>query len=283
MKIFRRWLQKPVQQNPGAVAPVPLPPAMPAPVPSARPVPLRSAGLGSAPAFDRTPDKPEPFGYKVSWFAVRTADPALVLDALELGAGTPANWASGLAAVYARGEDRWVFISPPLNGWVMAISTDWPYPTIETQQEIGRKFDLLFSRLMKRFDDVQFFGRHRVSDFATWARAVNGEPKRLFGWIGSNGEVFMNFGDQTPEEAKLGLVDLTGLSLQDSTDAIFKAAEEDGEKQDAGEESARRAFPDEDVVVELAGLWSIDPSMLHEQDIPPGVGLAARLPNALRQ
>ena len=136
---------------------------------------------------------------------------------------------------------------------------------------------------MKRFGDVQFFGSHRVSDFATWARAVDGKPIRLFGWNGSNGEVFMNFGGQTPEEAKLGLVDLTALSPRDSTDAIFKAAEEDNEKEDAGEETARRAFPDEEIVVELAGLWSIDPSMLHEQDFPPGVGLAAHLPDALRQ
>jgi len=214
---------------------------------------------------------------------VRAADPATVLNALELEPGTPANWSSGLAAMYARGEDQWVFVSPPVSGWVMAVSTSWPYPTAETHHDIGKKFDLLFSRLMKRFDDVQFFGSHRVVDFAAWARAVDGKPIRLFGWSGCNGEVFMNSGSQTPEEAKLGLVDLSGLSLQDSTDAIFKAAEEDGEKEDAGEESTRRAFPNEDVVVELAGLWSIDPSMLHEQDVPPGVGLTARLPNALRQ
>lgn len=267
MKIFRRWLQETPRRSPATETPVP----------------LRSAGSESLPSFDQTPDKPEPFGYKVSWFAVKAADPVLVLDALGLGAGIPANWSSGLAAMYARGENAWVFISPPLNGWVLAISTDWPYPTIATHREIGKKFDLLFSRLMKRFDDVQFFGSHRVSDFATWARAVNGEPRRLFGWIGSNGEVFMNFGGQTPEEARLGLVDLTGLSPEDATNKIFEAAEEDDGKEDTGEEAARRAFPDEEVVVDLAALWSIDPTRLPDQDFPPSAGLAARLPNDLRQ
>jgi hypothetical protein len=36
-------------------------------------------------------------------------------------------------------------------------------------------------------------------------------------------------------------------------------------------------------VVELAALWSIDPSRLEEQDHPVGLGLAARLPNDLKQ
>ena len=77
---------------------------------------------------------------------MQTADPATVLDALELGPGTPANWSSGLAAMYARGEDQWVFVSPPLNGWVMAISTHWPYPTTEAHHDIGKKFNFSFSR-----------------------------------------------------------------------------------------------------------------------------------------
>ena len=43
------------------------------------------------PKFAQTPDKPEPFGYKVSWFAVKASDPALVLDALAFGEGTQAQ------------------------------------------------------------------------------------------------------------------------------------------------------------------------------------------------
>src|SRR5215471_10502176 len=59
---------------------------------------LAPAGCSVMPSFDQTPDKPQSFGYKVSWFAVEASDPALVLDALGLEKGTPANWASGLAA-----------------------------------------------------------------------------------------------------------------------------------------------------------------------------------------
>lgn len=249
------------------------------------------------PTFDQTPDQPEAFGYKVSWFALKTSDPRAVLAALELGEATQANWSSGLAAAYGRAprDDQWVFVSPPIGGWVLAISQAWPYPNVETRSDLGARFDVLLSRLMKQFDDVQFFGSHRVADFAAWARALNGEPKRIFAYGG--GEVLINFGDQTLEEAKLGLVNLTGLSPRDAGDAIFKVAEAQGDEEEGlvasglsyaealakVHENGRQPFPEEEDVVDLAALWSIDPTQLEDQDYPPGLGLVARLPEDLRQ
>src|SRR5262249_34409435 len=109
--------------------------------------------------------------------------------------------------------------------------------------------------------------------------------------------VMTNVGEQTPEEAKLGLANLSGLSPSDATDKIFaiegeQAAEED--KLVASGLSRREAlrvvrknlgggFPTETDVVELAALWSIDPTGLDDQDHPPGLGLAVRLPQHLRQ
>lgn len=246
------------------------------------------------PSFNQTPDEPEPFGYKISWFALKASDPASVVDALELGEPKPTNWASGLAAVYER-SDPWVFVSPPVGGWILAVSSSLPYPTAETHHDIGRKFDVVFSRLMKLFDDVQFFGSHRVSDFAAWVRALKGKPTRILAYAG--GPVLMNFGDQTVEEAKLGLADLSGLSPADAEDKIFTIAEEQDAEADrlvasglSRREALARirqngghAFPDENDVVGLAGLWSVDPTQLSNQDHPLDVGLAARLPENLRQ
>src|SRR5579872_6833851 len=81
------------------------------------------------PSFDQTPDAPKPFGFKVSWFAVQATDPASVLDALEFGEATPANWASGIAAAYWDGpsNDRWVFVSPAVGGWVLVVGSYLPY------------------------------------------------------------------------------------------------------------------------------------------------------------
>jgi len=71
------------------------------------------------PSFDQTPDKPQSFGYKVSWFAVKTSDTASVLDALEFGEAMPANWASGIAGALPF-EGPWVFAShrSPAGSWL---------------------------------------------------------------------------------------------------------------------------------------------------------------------
>jgi len=248
-------------------------------------------------SFDQAPDRPQSFGYKVSWFAVRASDTAAVIGALEIKDAVPANWASGLAAAnpdtFSPDGNRWLFIAPPINGWVLAVGSWLPYPTAETHHDIGAKFDTMFAVLMRRFDEVQFFGSHRVSDYCAWARAINGEPVRIFAY---GGEVLMNLGDQTPEEAKLGLPDLSGLSLSDAEDKLFTVAEEldaeqerlvaSGLSQDEAYERVygdRHAFPTDEDVVALAALWSIDPTRLSEGDHAPGLGLVVRLPEDMRQ
>jgi hypothetical protein len=244
------------------------------------------------PSFDQTPDKPKAFGFKVNWFAVKASDPAAVLDALGFAAPEPANWASGLAVMY--GDDPWVFASPPLKGWVLVAGLWLPYPTNETHLDIGNRFDELFSRLTKRFDDVQFFGSYRVVGFVTWARALNGKPIRVFSYAD---EIMANVGEQTAEEAKLGFANLGGLSPSDALDEMFRIAEEQSNEQEAlvatgfshrearaiVRQKGRDAIPDEIDVVELAALWSINPSRLEDQDYPPSLGLAARLPRNLSQ
>src|SRR5262249_20631 len=153
---------------------------------------MQQTARTAMPSFDQTPDKPRPFGYKVSWFAVKTADPAAVLAALEIGEAVPANWASGIEPAYSNRDPHTRhtsrFVSAPINGWVLGVSSWLPYPVAEEAQmepphdEIGRKFDVLFSRLMSRFGDVQFFGSHRGVGFVTWTRAVDGKPVRIFGF-----------------------------------------------------------------------------------------------------
>lgn len=257
-------------------------------------------------SFDQTPDEPEPFGFKVSWFAIKASDPATILEALEFGDATPTNWESGLAAVYSRGSSRdgnsWVFISPPISGWIFAVSTSWPYPVAiesesqtEYQHDIGRRFDVLFSRLMKKFDDVQFFGSHRVSGFVTWTRALNGKAMRIFGY--ADGQLLANVGEQTPEEAKLVFANFSGLSPSDAESRMFELAKAQHAEEDkliaSGlsrreararlHQTRRDAIPDEKDVIDLAALWSIDPNQLLDQDDPLSVGLAARLPQNLAQ
>lgn len=251
------------------------------------------------PSFDQRPDAPRPFGFKISWFAVKASDPTSVLDALEFSETAPTNWASGLAAAYGdpQNSDSWVFASPPVGGWILMAGSSLPYPTHETHHDIGRRFDELFYRLMNWFDDVHFFGSHRVVEFAAWARALKGQRPRIFAYLGEIGEVLANVGEQTSEEAKLGFANLSGLSPSDATNKLFATAEEQAveesglvasglsprEARTRIRQKGRHAFPKETDVTELAALWSIDPSRLSDQDHPLGLGLAARLPEDLAQ
>jgi len=176
--------------------------------------------------------------------------------------------------------DRWRHEDPGIAPIDNRVSL--PYPTAETHHNIGEKFDALFSRLTTRFDDVQFYGSHRVVDFVAWARAVNGKPLRMFAYAGGGDGVLANVGEQTPEEAKLRFADLTGLSLTDALDEMSRIADEQRAEQDAlvasglsrREAIARvrqngpKSYPNETDVLELAGLWGIDPMELSEQDHP---------------
>ena len=81
-------------------------------------------------------------------------------------------------------------------------------------------------------------------------------------------------------KAKLGLPDLSGLPPEYAGEKIFSTAEDkDAEEEalvagglsheDAREKvraNGRHAFPDETDVIELAALWSIDPTQLSDQD-----------------
>ena len=156
----------------------------------------------------------------------------------------------------------------------------------------------MFARLTQRFDEVQFFGSHRVVDFVAWARAIGRKPIRIFSYVGGGEGVLANVGAQTPEEVQLRLADLSGLSPTDANDRMFALAEQ----QDRAEEDLRksglsphdarervrdsnpRPFPDETDSTALAARWSIDRTGLEdERDHPPGVGFVARLPKTMRE
>jgi hypothetical protein len=135
------------------------------------------------------------------------------------------------------------------------------------------------------------------SDFVAWARAVKGKPIRIFAYFGSEGEVLANVGEQTAEEAKLKFANLSGLSPSDANDEMYRIAEENSAELDKlcatglsrrealkiVRQNRRGGFPRETDVVDLVALWSIDPIQLEDQDHPLSLGLAARLPENLKQ
>jgi hypothetical protein len=245
------------------------------------------SGAGAAksndvrPSLRTEPDHPARFGYKTMWFAIRTTDSAALSQVLGLIDPQPANWASGMAVAYEyslqKKDTANVFVSPAVQGWTFVIGMELPYPSDasahEGEQAFGRSFRRIFQALALHFEEVQFFGTYRVVSFDAWARARNGRVERIFST--SDGAVIANEGPQSPEEAKLGLLDLGARTPQEATTFIYETA--DARENDPNG-SGRSPIPSEQDTIDLAGSWSLDPTQLDKLELPVGTGFVAKMP-----
>jgi hypothetical protein len=166
------------------------------------------------------------FGYKTAWIAARSTDAARVIRALDLRGTAPSTGEAGVDASYEdhdAGYGRKVFVTRPIDGWTLAVSTGFFRHADDNPPSFGDWIARLSAELGC---EVQYFSTHRVVETHCWARAVDGELQRAYGYSGASGEVMVDFGEKTEEEAE-------DLSL-----------------------------PDEGDVMTLAGQWSVDPSVL---------------------
>ncbi len=229
------------------------------------------------PVLDRTPDYPIPFGAKTNWFAVRSDDVGKVIASLGLSEPQAANWSSGLTALNERRfklvGNKYVFISPPVKGWILVVGSELPYPDNREGKErkrINSNFERMFGVLSEAFPEVHFFGSYRVVDFVAWARSRGGKIERVTAV--ADGDALANFGALTSEERSLGLLDVSGLSL-DQTAAAMDATRERPHLEH------QHLIPREEMLLRIAEAWGgIDPSKLGEADLPKSVGILAVLP-----
>ncbi|MEU8664295.1 hypothetical protein [Actinoplanes philippinensis] len=175
------------------------------------------------------------FGIKRTWLAVRGTSVEEVAAAVGLTGARPAGWDEGVAAA----DDEQVFVTPPIAGWILVVNTVHVHGAESVAQ--------LSARLGA---EVQYFGNHRVSDYAEWARAVDGRLVRhvLCGESLAPGVHAEEEGVPTPVEVEIG----------------FSAT-------DPG-----AVWADEDDVLRVAGAWSIDPVTLDVVESSPRDGLLGR-------
>jgi hypothetical protein len=201
----------------------------------------------SAPAAPApTPDEPQGFGPRCVWLAFRGASPEAVARALDLRDAGPSTWADGLKAAYATR----VFVTPPIDGWVLAASTRFPDPGEKGHED---KATPVLVQLSQALGEVQYFATHDGLELAAWARFVNGAPVRKIAWFGKHGLVIWADGEPTPEERKLGLA-YTAKGLESPP------------------------YPNEANVFALAGAWSVDPSTLQARHLPASLGIVGSPP-----
>ncbi len=194
----------------------------------------------SAAVIDSFPDKPQPIGYKTGWMCIKSASPEEVISRLGLKNAVPANWQSGLADQCSR-----VFVSPVVHGYVLVTGYDVFFGG-DAESELA-----VLDEIAQKFHEVQCFETHRIVDFHTWAKYVNGSLVRAYGWLGESGVVFLNKGEITPEEIQLGF------------DKFIQSDDDDWESV---------GFPDEESVMQIAAVWGVDPFFSDGKKYEYGVG-----------
>lgn len=193
--------------------------------------------------FDRTPDPPAPFGYRMAWLAVHTTDAAQVAEVLKLEPVEISNWKTGIGTMYDEklSQGR-VYLTPPVNGWIFVVGLSLPQP-------LGRGFvdkcTPMLLDLAATFPEAQYFLSYPPLEFYAWARVMDGKLARAFA-IGDEG-VIWNKGKATKEERGIGLrtADVRGVKNR---------------KSDVGQ--ALPVYPTEAHVMHLASCWSVDPTSL---------------------
>lgn len=199
-------------------------------------------------------DSPVAFGYKCMWFAIKTDDTSKAAEALNLQNAVPCNWANGIDEAYKTS----VYIAPAINGWVLAVGLSLPHQgTNESYDEITG----LANKLSERFGEAQFFCTHWIVEYHCWLKSVNGKIERLYSYLGESGENLKIKGKPTPAEQKYNLVNT--FSDDAKNENYF-------EREDL-------VVPDEELVMEIAGEWSVNPTTLEDRKNIRGLGILGNL------
>ncbi|WP_059171673.1 hypothetical protein [Bacillus sp. FJAT-27445] len=194
--------------------------------------------------FDEQPDMPVGFGYKSQWFAVKTENSIEIAEELSLTNIQAANWSTGLEGAY----DGYYFVAPPVKGWTIVVNSFMPDLTDPTDE--NPLYTL--QKLSEKYGVAYYFGTHRTVEYHAWAKAINGEIVRVYGYLGESGETLINQGGLTSEELQHNFV--------------YTEFDQDHEEP---------LLPDEEHVLKLSKEWAIDPLMDYE-DLNSGVGLVGK-------
>jgi hypothetical protein len=194
------------------------------------------------------PDLPVPFGPNMAWLALDSPNTESVAAALGLRDVKSATWAEGIHAA----NHASFFISPPLGDWTLVTST-----ALFIRQRVDAAVKLLVEGLSRQFRDAQYFCTHRDEELHIWARARQGQLVRGYGWDGKKRLTLWDEGKQTKEERDLGFEFFNPDSISASPIPDSKVLQ----------------VPDETCVMQLASLWSIDPTTLDESFKEPATGL----------
>ncbi len=138
----------------------------------------------------KMPYGPVKFGLKIRWIAIKATYRERVATTIGLEELKMVNWHYGVQEAY----ENHVFITPPVKGWVLVVGRGLP------DFDDGRNpvLEDLLSRLSKTFQEVQFFSSHRIVDYYSWVKYIDGDMVR--GLTSFEGSVLFDEGQVTSIE-----------------------------------------------------------------------------------
>jgi hypothetical protein len=146
----------------------------------------------------------------------------------------PANWCGGLADAAAAG----VFVSPPIDGWVLAVGSD-----LARRRDAEQSVLPLLQAASRGGGRAVWLRCDAAADEFGWALAEGGEIVRAYAYSGADGPELW-IGEVTDVERELGcFVD----DPRDRSDDDVKW------------------WPDRRIVHALAAAWALDPDRLGDQ------------------
>ena len=201
-----------------------------------------------------TIDKPVAFGYKCIWFAVKTTDQKGVAEIIGLKNVVASNWEHGIKKAY----EASVFITPPVEGWTLVVG--WGLPSGDSVESL-EEVKALANKLSRKYGEAQFFGTHRVVEYHCWLKSINGKTERLYSYLGESGENIAVEGEPTAFEDQYNFINT--LSAEAQNKSYFDREDLD--------------HPNEELIMEIAGAWSINPQLIENNNTIQGLGLLGTL------
>lgn len=197
------------------------------------------------------PDKPMNFPAQAVWFSVKSESALKVAQALGLTSVVITNWESGLDLAQ---ENNCVFVTPPIDGWVLATGLDLPKGnTSQSYKQVAQ----LLKGLSKDFGETYFFAG--VMDYYCWAKSGNGAIQRLYAYSG-NTEEFRSLGYQLGIERNYKLVEIL-------PDDIPEEDQDYWSRNDI-------THPDMELLEKIVEDWNIAPTKLKGRTDLAGTGYA---------
>ncbi len=176
------------------------------------------------------PQKPISFGWKTCWFCIN-AEPEIILEKLAKKHGQ-ISWDDAIKRRLIHGKP---FLTPCFAGWTILSHPG----ANEIQADLEKLVGLLNV-------DVAYFESHRGVDLFGFGWTKNQEVVRVHRQ--ADGQLLENFGDISEEENSLGILPISDFDLEGLT-----------QEQ---EDEIWNGNPDEEDIVELSGLVSVDPSQI---------------------